>query len=163
MNPAILFLLLSGFFYRPLHPVHVSVVTIEHNAGQHILEISCRTFTSDIEKTLRKNYAGKVDLLKPQKRGAMDSLLNDYLRSRLSVEVNDRQASLVWIGYEQDQDAIMSYFEVDEVDLLKKISVTDNILYDFSNRQVSIIQVKAGGREWSRQLTNPEDKAMFLF
>ena len=42
-----------------LHPFHVSVVEINHNATDKTLEISCKIFTDDFEKVLAQNYKTK--------------------------------------------------------------------------------------------------------
>ena len=59
---------------RPVivHPFHVSVIEINHNAVDKTLEISCKIFTDDFEKILAKNYKAKVDLINPPNKAAMD-------------------------------------------------------------------------------------------
>src|SRR5215467_8661287 len=68
------------------HPYYVSVVEINHNAKDKTLEISCKIFTNDFEETLEKNYKTKVDLVNPADKGAMDKLVSDYLKKRLSIK-----------------------------------------------------------------------------
>ena len=49
-------LLVGGILLTPSsgthHPIYVSVTEIEHNAKDKTLEISCKIFTDDFEKTL---------------------------------------------------------------------------------------------------------------
>ena len=46
---------------------------------------------------------------------------------------------------------------------LKKIAITDNIMYDYKKDQVSVIHVTVGGKRQSTKLTNPTDKVVFNF
>ena len=46
-----------------MHPYYISMTEIEHDKTNNTLEISVRIFTDDLEKTIRKTYTGKVDLL----------------------------------------------------------------------------------------------------
>ncbi|MET0461971.1 MAG: DUF6702 family protein, partial [Chitinophagaceae bacterium] len=39
-----------------MHPIHLSVTEINHNAADRTLEISCKIFTDDFEKVLAQNY-----------------------------------------------------------------------------------------------------------
>lgn len=147
----------------PLHPIYVSVTTIEHNAKEKILEVSCRTFTDDFEKTLRKNFKGKIDLLHPVDHKQMDSVVSGYLQRHISIIVNGQSVVLTYVGYEQDEDGIMSYFEADGVSDVKEITVTDNILFDFREQQVSVIHATVNGIRRSTRLANPADKVSFTF
>jgi hypothetical protein len=53
----------------------MSVTEIEHNATAKRLELSCKLFTDDFEKTLRTKYKGTVDLTHPSNKAAMDKLV----------------------------------------------------------------------------------------
>ena len=67
-------LLLGGLALNPstiYHPIYVSVTEIEHNAKDKTLEISCKIFTDDFEKTLSQAYKTYVDLLKPKDKNAL--------------------------------------------------------------------------------------------
>ena len=37
------------------HPFHVAVLTIDHNAGEQSLELTCKLFTDDFENEDRKS------------------------------------------------------------------------------------------------------------
>ena len=45
-----------------LHPFFVSVTEINHNARDKMLEISCKTFTDDLEKSIEKTANVKLNL-----------------------------------------------------------------------------------------------------
>lgn len=146
-----------------LHPIFVSVTTIDHNAANKTLEITCKIFTDDLEKTLRKKSVKKVDLLDPKFNEAMKPLVNDYIQKHLSIAADGKPTVLKFLGFEQQEEGIMSYFEVENIVSVKKIEVTDSILYEEKPEQMQIIHVTVDGKRKSNKLNNPDTKTSFLF
>ena len=145
------------------HPIFMSVTEIEQNLKNKSLEISCKIFTDDFEKTLRANYKTKVDLLDEKLKPAMDKIVNDYVQKHLKINVDGKPQILKYIGYEKNEDGINTYLEVQNITTIKKIDITDNVLYDYKSTQISLIHATIGGRRQSIKLTNPEAKAVFTF
>src|SRR5690348_8306577 len=112
------------------HPFHVSVVEIEHNAAEKSLEISCKIFTDDFETTLAKVYNAKVDLTNPPNKAAMDSLVKKYIYSHLSLKVNGKPVSFVYVGFENEAEAAYGYIEVDNIPSVSKLDLTNTIMFD---------------------------------
>ncbi|MEP7165140.1 MAG: DUF6702 family protein [Ferruginibacter sp.] len=155
---------LSLFYGTPsVHPIYVSVVEIEHNAKDKTLEISCKIFTDDLEKTLRKAYNVHVDLLDPKEKEAMSKLLNDYVQKHLKISLEGKNASLRFLGYEQIEEGIYSYYQADNVNTVKSISITDDILYEYKTEQMGLIHVTVNGNRKSTKLNNPDGKASFVY
>ncbi len=146
-----------------VHPVFVSVTEIEHNATEKIVEISCKTFVDDFEKVLRNVYNTPIDLIAPTNKDAMNTIVSDYVLKHLAISIDDKKNTLVFIGYEQIGDGIYCYLEVSNIAGLKKIAITDNIMYDYKKDQVSVLHVTVGGKRQSTKLTNPTDKVVFTF
>src|SRR5436189_170714 len=113
------------------HPIFVSVTEIEHNAAEKSLEISCKIYTDDFETTLRKKHTTKkIDLMDVQYKDAMNPLVNDYIQKHLSISLDGKPAvSLQFLGFEQQEEAIVSYFEVKNISRVQKIDVVNTILY----------------------------------
>jgi hypothetical protein len=145
------------------HPIYVSVTEIEHNAKDNTLEVSCKIFTDDFERTLRQTYSGTVDLLQPKDKAAMNKLVSEYVKKHLSLIVDGKPVVMDFIGYEQQEEGIESYYQVNNIATLKKIDVRDNILYEYKKEQFSLIHVTVGGNRKSYKLNNPDDKVSFQF
>ena len=145
------------------HPIYVSVTEIEHNTKENSLEISCKIFTSDLEAVLRKNNKNKVDLLAPRDKKAMEALVSNYIQQHLKIAVNEKPVKLSFVGYEQNEETIQSYFLVDEVKSVKSMEVLDNILYEYKSEQMSIIHVIVDGKRRSTKLNNPEEIFMINY
>ena len=157
------FSLLSGFSGKSNHPIFMSVTEIEHNAKDKTLEISCKIFTDDLEKTLRKTYKGTVDLINPKDKTTMNRLVSDYVQKHLFIKVDGRPVVLDFMGYEQQEEGITSYYQVNNIASVKKIDITDNILYEYKDQQISLLHVTVMGNRKSTKLVNPEDKVSFEF
>ena len=145
------------------HPIYVSVTEIEHNAKDKTLEISCKIFTDDFEKTLRQTYKGQVDLLQPKDKNAMNKLVQDYVQKHLQIKVDEKSVALQFIGYEQEEEGIVSFYQVNNIASVKKLDITDNILFEYKKEQISIIHTTVNGNRKSTKLVNPEDKYSFVF
>jgi len=160
-------LLIGGFLHsQPIsapHPIYVSVTEIEHNAKDKTLEISCKIFTDDFEQTLRQNYKTHVDLLGAKDKAAMNNLVSDYVRKHLLIKADGKTVALQFLGYEQHEEGILSYYQVNNIPSVKKLDITDNILFEYKKEQISIIHVMVNGERKSGRLINPEEKTSFAF
>ena len=145
------------------HPIYVSVTEIEHNVRENSLEVSCKLFTDDFEKTLRAAYRVQVDLLKPGNQALMNSLVDDYIQKHLKLSIDGKAVPLKFIGYEEIEEGIYSYFEATGIAQVKELVVTDNLLYEYKKEQISLLHVSVNGNRKSTKLNNPDAKATFSF
>jgi hypothetical protein len=170
----------SASLWRPmgvggLHPFHVSVVEVNHNATDKTLEISCKIFTDDFEKALAQNYPftesrgqdaahkTKVDLINPPDKAAMDTLVKKYILSHLSLSADGKPVKLSYIGFERENEAVYSYVQADNIASVNKIDIADKLMYDLFTDQINLVHVIAGGNRKSTKLDYPETNASFSF
>jgi len=153
---------LTGFISTH-HPIFVSVTEINHNAANKSLEISCKIFTDDLEQTLRQQNKIRIDLINPASKQAMNVLVNNYIKKHLQLKVDDKAVVLEFVGFEQQEEGIISYFEVKNMATVKKLDITNTILYESRPQQMQIIHVMVNGERKSSHLDNPDEKASFLF
>ncbi len=146
-----------------LHPFYLSVTEIEQNAKDKTLEVSCKIFTDDFERTLRLQNKGTIDLLHPKDKSAMNTLVSAYVKKHLLMTVDGRSVDLQFIGYEEQEEGIESYYQVNNIAAVKKIDIIDNILFEYKKEQFSIIHVTINGTRKSTKLNNPDDKVSFQF
>jgi hypothetical protein len=154
---------LSVTYNRKLKTFRKVRKTGEHNAKTKSLEISCKIFTDDFEKALRATYKTKVDLLNGLLKADMDKLASDYVKKHLQIKVDGKHYVLKYIGYENIEEAIYCYFEIENIIAPKKLTITDDILYEYKKEQMSILHVTIGGKRQSTKLSNPEKFAEMKF
>lgn len=146
-----------------IHPFHVSVVEINHNAADKTLEISCKIFTDDFEKVLTKNYKTKVDLINPPNKAAMDTLVKKYIISHLTISADGKPVKLSYIGFERENEAVYSYLQADDIASVKRIDITNKLMHDLFTDQINLMHVIVGGNRKSAKLDYPETNASFIF
>lgn len=162
----IIFLLINGIQLKEnsaLHPVFVSVTEIEHNAKDKTLEISCKIYTDDFEKTLRMHYPNKIDLMNRENRTQMGPIVSEYIQKHLSVKADGKPVALQFLGYEQQEEAIVSFYQAANIASVKKLQVFNNLLYEYQEQQIEIIHVTVNGNRKSTKLNNPDANAEFEF
>lgn len=145
------------------HPFYLSVTEIEENAKDGILEISCRIFTDDFEKTLRMFQNKSVDLLNPKDKAATNQMVETYIKSHLGITINGKLQTLQYVGYEKNEEAVECYFQINWKDAVKTVDVFNNLLFEYKPEQVNLVHVTVKGKRKSTQLTNPNAKASFTF
>ena len=146
-----------------VHPIFVSVTEMELNAKEKTLELSCKLFTDDFEKTLRLNYHTQVDLINPKDRVAMDKLVNDYIQKHLKITADGRLLNLKYLGYELIEEAVYAYFESPNIEKLNNVSLFNNLLYEYSKEQMGLVHITVNGNRKSTKLNYPVDKATIQF
>lgn len=149
--------------YGKVHPFYLSVTEINHNAKDKTLEISCKIFTNDFETSLSKFAAAPVDLSDPKAKTAADKYIAAYVTKHLQLKVDGKPVTLQFIGSEKETDATWCYFEVDNVPSLKKLEITNNLLYESFETEINIIHVTVNSNRKSTKLNNPESSATFDF
>lgn len=146
-----------------LHPLYVSVTEINHNAKDKNLEISCKIFTDDFEKTLTNLHQQKVDLFNPPDKAETDRQVAEYVRKRLVIKLDGKDVNLSFVGFERENDAIWSYFEAAMPTAPKKVEISNSILYETYDKQLNLMHVSVGGTRKSIRLNYPDKEAKFEF
>lgn len=145
------------------HPIYVSVTEVEHNAKDKTLEISCKVFTDDFEKALRRTNKQRIDLLNPAVKESMGKVVNTYLQNHLALKVNGNPVKIQFLGFEENEEGIVSYYQVNDVKMVNELEIYNNILYEDHPQQISLLHLTVGGNRKSSKLNNPETKALFKF
>jgi hypothetical protein len=144
------------------HPFYVSVTEINISKNKPV-EISCRIFYDDLERTLEKQVHSPVDIVKPADKKKMDAWINDYIQKHLAVTADGKRLVLSYVGYEIQEDAAWIYLENKETGPFKKIEVRDDLLFSEHPEQLNIVHVIVDGQRKSTKLENPAAEAAFIF
>jgi hypothetical protein len=148
---------------RKFHPFYISVTEINHNTKDKTLEISCKLFADDFEEVLKKNYKSILDLTSDKDKSALDKFIPDYINKHLFLTVDGRPVKLSYVGFEKEKESAYCYFQVDNVASVKKLNLTNSILFDYNQNEINIVHVVVGGKRQSTKLENPASDANFGF
>ena len=145
------------------HPLYVSVTEFSHNQKEGIIEISCKMFADDCETTLRQQTKINVDITHPKDPKQLEKILNEYIQKHLQLKVDGRPAVLQWVGYEKENESVWCYLQVSDIKALKKLEISNSLLYDQYNTQISIMHATVGGNRKSIRINYPDKTAQFDF
>ncbi|MBQ4805025.1 peptidase E [Aquimarina sp. MMG015] len=155
--------LVSLSSFTALHKFYVSVTQIEYKEEEKSLQIISRIFVDDIEEVLRKRYDETIELVSNEQEEKVDQYLTTYLKQKLSITVNGEEVFFNFIGKEYDNDLVLCYLEVENVESLKTIVVSNQVLMDFFDDQQNIIHVKKQKKRKSLILEKEKDQGMLKF
>lgn len=148
---------------RERHPLHLSSTEVNINPKSNTIEISCRIFTDDFEDLLGKKYKVKPDLSASAKHQEMDMLIKDYMKSHLALGTNSKNLHLNYLGFENDNEAVIVYLESEKVKAVKKLETNCTLMYDLFDDQTNIFHITMNGKRKSDKLTYPEKKLVSVF
>jgi len=117
----------------------------------------------DLEKAIEKSANVKVDLFNVKDKAATEKAVAEYFKKHLVLKADGKPVQMEFIGFERESEATWSYFQVNNVPSLKKIEVTDNILYEASNDQINLLHITVNGNRKSTKLDFPNTHAAFDF
>lgn len=146
------------------HPIYVTVTEIQHNSTEKTMEITCKIFTNDFETVLKNLHSNeKIDIVRPVDKAKMNQWVSQYIQNHLKIAVDKKKCLLKFVGYEQIEDCILVYLQIDGVTTFRSVAVTDNLLYDYKSEQISLIHCIKNGVRKSTKLNNPEAGYEFIF
>lgn len=145
------------------HPFYVSVTEFNFNEKEKLMEITCKVFLDDLEKALKTQTNSTVELTSPAVPKKAQEIVSAYFRKRLQLKLDDKSTQLEFVGYEKEAASVWVYFQVSNINTVKKITVTNNILYEMHFNQISIMHAQVGNNKKSTRITNPEANAGFEF
>lgn len=145
------------------HPFYISVTEVNHNAKEKTLEISCKMFLDDFEKTLRDVTKTEVDLNNIKDKAKVEKLISDYINSHLQLKVDGKAVALQFVGFEKESEAAWCYLQVNNVPSVKQLEIKNTLLFEEFDSQISIMHVTVNGTRKSTRLNKPESVAKFDF
>lgn len=158
-----LFKWLYILLFHAVHPIYISVTEINHNPNDKTLEISCKLFADDFEKVLTKKTGTAVHILKPKDKASLDKMFAQYLGENFSVKADGKTASLFYLGFEVEEDAVYCYMQANDIASLKKIELFNTLLYDLNDKQAGIMHVTVNGNRKSTKLDYPASQVTIQF
>ena len=145
------------------HPFYVSVTEMNYDGKTKSFEVSCKMFAEDIEDVLKQNYKTNIDLSNDKMQARNNNLMNDYMVKHLAFNIDSKPTGFKFVGFEKDKESVYCYLEVLNVPAVKKLAVTNSILYDFKKEQINIIHVMFNGKRESTKIDYPQNQASFSF
>ena len=157
-----LILLLPLLAFTTAHKFYVSVTNVTYSPKDDALQITSRVFIDDLEQVLKERYDIEVRLTKDEESDLSQEYLEKYLRAKFVVEINGAPRTYVYIGKKYDNDVVIFYLEIPELDFpsVKSIQIQNEMLTDSFDEQQNIVHFKIDGKKKSFVLMKENTKGV---
>lgn len=155
--------LLPLLSFSDLHKFYVSETDVEYNAEAKTLQIISHVFIDDMEKLLKERYSDELFLLKSGEHPKADAFIQKYLNDKLKISVEGKQRQINYLGKEYDNDQLVMYLEVENVEPFSDISVENMVLADIFPQQKNVVKVQNKGKIKSLLLGNSQPRGLLKF
>ena len=145
------------------HKYYLSLTQITYKPETESLQVIINVFMDDIETALNKKYAIDLQLTTEKELKDNDIYFQKYLNEKLHFKIDDISKKFVYIGKEYDGDLVYFYLEIENIEHLKSIRITNKILIDYFPKQQNLIKSKVGKKHKSILLTAENDKGLLKF
>ncbi|OEK06946.1 DUF6702 family protein [Roseivirga misakiensis] len=146
------------------HPFHVSVTDIEHDVKSKSVQVSHRIFLDDLEVGLKKFHKiDRIDTYKPSDEQVLDSLIGNYIKTKVSFLINGSKKEITYLGSELEGDGRWCYYEILDVEKVDEVEVTNVALMEVFDDQQNIVHFKSKGKLKSYKLDKDTKFINFKF
>lgn len=159
----ILFSFLALTSFVAVHKFYISVTQIEYIKEKQTLQIISRVFIDDIESVINERYGTSFRLDPTKEQPEIRSYIAKYVKQKLSINVNQQEKPINFLGMEYENDLLLCYMEVVEVPDLIAIQIENTLLMDMFDNQQNIVHVKVNDDRKSIVLQHDEIKGMLNF
>ena len=167
----LILLLTSLLFLTPCfgHEYHVAIIDMEYNQDSNSMEVSLKINTKDLNEVLKEVYKKNAGLNTEEEYQQTDSLLNDYLKKNLLLQIDSLPKVFNFVGYEHEEEFTFVYIEYINVKSVSKMLIRCSLLEEIKvhdhghTHQSNLINVKVNGTLKSLYLNthNREGKLEF--
>ncbi|WP_188599480.1 DUF6702 family protein [Polaribacter pacificus] len=162
-SKVLVFFLVIPLFAFTTHKYYLSLTQLEYNEKQKSLEIIINVFIDDIEKALEEIHHKKFELDTKNEPKDSDTFFYQYLKKHVQFKIDGKPVLYDFIGKEYDGDIVYFYLEVKNINSLKEIDVTNDILVAEFPEQQNLIKSKVRGKHKSALLTKKEQHAVLKY
>lgn len=162
LKKSFLILLLPLFAFTTMHKFYVSVTNVGYSEKDDALQITSRIFIDDMDAVLKERYDIEAHLATDEESDLSQEYLEKYLRTKFVVEINGETKNYNYIGKKYDNDVVIFYLEVPELNFpkVKAIQIQNEILTDMFDEQQNIVHFKIEGKKKSYVLMKENTKGV---
>lgn len=162
MKKILVLFLLPLFAFTLAHKFYISVTHIGYSEKDKAIQIKSRVFIDDMNLVLLERYGIKAGLGEGAESKVADQYLEKYIRTKLGIQVNDARVAYTFLGKKYDNDVMVLYIEVPNVDLAEvgTIGITNEMLTDLFDDQQNVVHFNINGKKKSFVLLKSDTKGM---
>ncbi|WP_308990581.1 DUF6702 family protein [Mariniflexile litorale] len=157
----LMLLVLPLFAFTVIHKYYISVTQIDYLQNKQSVQVTTRIFIDDFEKLLRERYDETITLAGKNEPTTADLYIERYLKEKIKIKINNKEANLSFIGKEYDVDIVKCYLEIEGVKKIESFEISNEVLFDLYSEQQNIIKTKIHAQQKSVILI-PQNKSALL-
>jgi len=140
------------------------VTEIEYNEKVKALQIISRIFIDDLETSIRaKKNQPELDILNPPNGVTTRQLAAEYLQDHLRIRLDGKHQQLNFLGYEEEDFAMICYIEIENVKDFKVLEVENTVITEIYDDQSNLVHVTYKGPIKSTRLKRDKPFDKFTF
>lgn len=157
------FVLIPLVSFTTLHKYYVSVTEIEFVKNEKSVQIISRIFIDDFEAVLRARYDEGLTLIGENEKDVVEYYIEKYLKEKIKITINGNIEEFNFIGEEYEDDIMLCYLEIQDVEQISSIKVENKLLFDLFPDQKNIVRFKINSVNKSILLIKENDKGLLNF
>jgi predicted DNA binding CopG/RHH family protein len=141
------------------HDYFISVCDVEYNATEQVLEIAIKMTTHDLEHAATLKHLG-TELEDKE----ADKTVFDYLKKNFSIQIDDEEKELEWVGKQVELEDIWIYVQIQRVEEFSSLKMFNSILCAHFEEQQNRVNIKVPWQaDQSATFTKLNSEHEFLF
>lgn len=122
------------------HTFHTSLMSLEYNHQEQLVEISLQVYTHDLETILTRRAGKDVRL---DKTPGAAALIFAYLKDTITLKNGAGETRpLSWVGMEAQSDRVWLYFESKMPEGLAGAQLRDRLFFELLEDQLNLVHLK---------------------
>lgn len=144
LDKKILILLLIPLVSFSAHKYYLSLTQINFSPKSKSVQIIINVFMDDIETALNKDYDIDLQLTTEKELKGNDVYFEKYLNEKLHFKVNTIDQKFNYIGKEYEGELVYFYLEIENINAVDQITISNKILVKHFPKQENLIKSKVG-------------------
>ncbi|MBT4779987.1 MAG: hypothetical protein HON97_06060 [Polaribacter sp.] len=122
----------------------MSLTQINFSSKSKSVQIIINVFMDDIETALNKDYDIDLQLTTEKELKENDVYFEKYLNEKLHFKVNTIDKKFNYIGKEYEGELVYFYLEIENINAVDQITISNKILVKHFPKQENLIKSKVG-------------------
>ncbi|MDC1373861.1 MAG: hypothetical protein P8P28_03675 [Polaribacter sp.] len=144
LHKTFLLLLFIPLLSFSAHKYYLSLTQINFSPKSNSVQIIINVFMDDIETALNKDYNIDLQLTTEKELKGNDVYFEKYLNEKLHFKVNTIDQKFNYIGKEYEGELVYFYLEIENINAVDQITISNKILIQHFPEQENLIKSKVG-------------------
>ncbi|MCD2260295.1 DUF6702 family protein [Psychroserpens luteolus] len=128
------------------HKYYVSVTQVSYVKEKKAVQIISRIDIADLELTLQERYDESIKMTSVDEKPIVDEYVKKYLNQKIEIKINTREVAFNYIGKEYDNDIVVCYLEIENIDKITTIEMSNTVLFDAFPKQKNVVKTKINSK-----------------